>query len=175
VIGSYKVLDAHVHMQPWHHVNAAARAVFERGQPDVARILGFQKDPAAFERYLASEGVEAAVLVNYVAPEVMGFRPDVNDWVAEYARGRPSLVPMGSVNPRVTPDAAAEVARVLALGVRALAYRLQVDQGHRQPRTGVGGATPGVVLGQTTPGIGGDPGVQGAIPAAGEIDGPGHL
>src|SRR5438874_12208235 len=108
-------------MQPWRFVNAGARAVFERGQSDVARILAFQEDPPAFARYLAAEGVDAAVLVNYVAPEVLGFPPQVNDWVAEYARaGGANRVPMGSVNPRATPDAAAEVARVLSLGIRAL-------------------------------------------------------
>src|SRR2546423_4832288 len=108
MIGGHRVLDAHVHMQPWHVVTPAARAVFERGQPDVARILGFQKDPPSFVRHLDAEGIDAAVLVNYVAPEVMGFQPDVNDWVAQYARtAGPRVVPMGSVNPRVTPDAPA--------------------------------------------------------------------
>ena len=120
VIGGHRVLDAHVHLQPWSMLKPGPRALMERGRGDVAELLRFQEDRAAFQAHLAEEGVDAAVLVNYVSPDVMGFPPEVNDWVARYARGAATLVPMGSVNPFATPDAAAETRRVLALGIRAL-------------------------------------------------------
>ncbi len=96
------------------------RAMMEKGRGDLAEQLRYQEDRAAFEAHLAEEGVDAAVLVNYVSPDVMGFPPSVNDWISSYTRGSARLVPMGSVNPLATPDAAREAQRVLGLGVRAL-------------------------------------------------------
>ena len=52
---------------------------------------------------------------------------------------------------------------------------LTVDQYQRRSRASVGGSAAGVVLGQTAIRVGGDPGVQGAIAAPGDIDGPGHV
>jgi predicted TIM-barrel fold metal-dependent hydrolase len=120
LIGGYRVLDAHVHVQPWQHLKPAARAVME-AHPDAAAIVSYQKDPASFERRLDEEGVDAAVLVNYVAPEVMGFPHEVNAWVSSYCAGRARLVPMGSVNPKVTAEPAREVERLVrGLAIRAL-------------------------------------------------------
>lgn len=98
----------------------AVRAMFESGRDDLAELRAFESDPALFEAHLAREGIDAAVLVNYVSPAVMGYTPESNAWVAKYAEGRPNLVPMGSAHPDVTPDVRAEVERILALGVRAL-------------------------------------------------------
>jgi len=44
-------------------------------------------------------------LINYVAPEVMGYTDKVNAYVLDYARNhRDRLIPFGSVHPRFTPD-----------------------------------------------------------------------
>jgi len=60
-------------------------------------------------------------MINYVSPDLMGFQPSVNDFAAAIARTAPErLVPFGSVHPRFTPDAAAEVRRLKDLGIRAL-------------------------------------------------------
>lgn len=120
MIQGHRVLDAHVHLQPWTMLKPPVRATMEQGRTDVQDLLRYQQDRAAFEAHLAEEGIDAAVLVNYVSPDVMGFPPQVNDWIATYARGSARLLPMGSVNPLATPDAATEAARVLALGIRAL-------------------------------------------------------
>jgi predicted TIM-barrel fold metal-dependent hydrolase len=137
VIGGHRVLDAHVHMQPWHMLKPAVLAVMTRGRADTDELLALQKDPAAFELYLGSEGVDAAVCVNYVSPEVMGFPPAVNDWVADYCRGRERLFAMGSVHPRAVADPRAEAERLVALGIRAFkvhpAHQLLYphDEGYR--------------------------------------------
>ena len=121
VIDGYRVLDAHVHMQPWGMLKPAVRAMMERGRTDLEEQLRYQDSPDAFEAFLEGEGIDAAVCVNYVSPDVMGFPPEVNGWVANYCRGRKRLVPMGSVNARVTRDAANETRLLLdQLGIRAL-------------------------------------------------------
>ncbi|HEX2021930.1 MAG TPA: amidohydrolase family protein [Candidatus Thermoplasmatota archaeon] len=121
MIGGHRVLDAHVHMQPWSMLRPATREVMARGREDAGEILAMQEDPARFEALLDAEGIDAAVLVNYVSPEVMGFGPEVNGWVAAYCRARPRLVPMGSVHPRHARDPRAEVEHLVkAAGVRAL-------------------------------------------------------
>ncbi len=120
MIDGHRVFDAHVHLQPWDMLRPQTRAAMERGRSDVADVLAYQRDAAAFEAFLDAEGVDRALLVNYVAPRVMGFTEAVNDWIAAYARGRARLLPMGSVDPRRVADPAAEVARLARLGIRAL-------------------------------------------------------
>ena len=121
MIHEYRVLDAHVHMQPWGMLKPAVRAVMEQGRQDVGDLLALQESPAAFEAHLAQEGIDAAVLVNYVSPDVMGFPPEVNGWVTNYCRGRGRLVPMGSVHPRVTREVGRETELLVkTLGIRAL-------------------------------------------------------
>ncbi|HUR69890.1 MAG TPA: amidohydrolase family protein [Candidatus Thermoplasmatota archaeon] len=118
MIEGYRVFDAHVHMQPWRMLRPEVYPVMVRGRSDVDELVALQSDPGAFERYLAGEGVDRAVCVNYVSPHVMGFGPDVNDWVAAYCRGRPRLVPMGSVHPRTVANVGAEAERLVKLGIQ---------------------------------------------------------
>ena len=43
------------------------------------------------------------MLINYVAPEVIGFTPAVNEFIANYVKEDPKrLIPCGSVHPRHT-------------------------------------------------------------------------
>ncbi len=119
VIEGHRVLDAHVHLQPSAQMLPAVKATFESGRRDVERIRGFERSPEAFLAHLDEEGIDAAALISYVSPRVMGYRPDSNDAVAAFARGRPRLIPMGGVHPDATPDVRAEAERLLGLGVRA--------------------------------------------------------
>ncbi|MCI0341234.1 MAG: amidohydrolase family protein [Planctomycetales bacterium] len=114
-------IDAHVHVQPWRMVKPDRLALMTRGRTDLERVKRCMDEPAEFLRLLDEAGVEAAVLVNYVAPEVMGFIPEVNEWIAGYCRADPRrLVPMGSVHPLHQPEPGREVERLAALGIRAL-------------------------------------------------------
>ena len=137
MIHGHRVLDAHVHMQPWEMLKPDIRAVMSRGRDDVDELLRLQKDPAAFAGYLHGEGIDAAVCVNYVSPDVIGFPPQVNDWIADYCRGQRSLVAMGSVHPRAVADPRAEAERLVRLGIRAFkvhpAHQLLYphDEGYR--------------------------------------------
>jgi uncharacterized protein len=115
------VIDAHVHIQPWGQVKPAALALMKGRRPDAADVAACMDDPSRFLKLLDVSGVERAVLVNYVAPEVMGFDVSVNDWIARYCAGHTDrLIPMGSVHPLYTHKTGAEVTRLHDLGIRAL-------------------------------------------------------
>jgi len=85
---------------------------------DAADVLS---TPQNVLRFLDSSDVERACCINYVAPDVMGFTSKVNDWICEFTRDhRDRLLPVGSVHPKYTVDAAAETRRILDLGIRML-------------------------------------------------------
>ena len=117
-----RVFDCHVHVQPWEQLNPAARAVMAGTRPDLARIERALADPEELLRLMDEEGVERAALINYSAPDVMGFTETVNDWVSAFVRGHTDrLVAVGSVHPRFTRDAASDTARLVEkLGIRML-------------------------------------------------------
>src|SRR5437867_10431939 len=70
-------------------------------------------DPRAFLEHLDRAGVERACLINYVAPEVMGFTEEVNRFVGEFAKeDRKRLVPFGSIHPKRTKDPKRDVERL---------------------------------------------------------------
>lgn len=115
------VIDAHIHIQPWEQMHASVRERMFRGRPELQEVLALSRDPQALLAHLDKEGVERAVLVNYVAPEVMGFTDEANTWICNFVRGHEDrLLAMGSVHPRHTQDAAADVARLADMGIRAL-------------------------------------------------------
>lgn len=110
------MFDVHIHVQPWHMVKPEALRLLE--QPGARERI---KDADALLRHLDSEGVERACCINYVAPEVMGFTAEVNEWVSKFTAGhRDRLFPVGSVHPRHSSDVRAEIGRVLDLGIRMI-------------------------------------------------------
>ncbi len=117
-----RVFDCHVHVQPWEQMKPDVRALMAAGRKDLAGIQEALSDPGALLSLMDREGVEKAALINYVAPEVMGFTPAANDWVARYVRGHEDrLYPVGSVHPRHTRDAAGDTRRLFeTLGIRIL-------------------------------------------------------
>jgi predicted TIM-barrel fold metal-dependent hydrolase len=68
-----------------------------------------------------SIGVDRVVLINYVAPDTMGFTAEVNPWVAEYCKADPKrLIPCGSVHPRHTKNVEADMEEIIRLGIRLI-------------------------------------------------------
>jgi predicted TIM-barrel fold metal-dependent hydrolase len=112
-----RVTDCHVHINPLWEMPPATRALLGHagaGQ-EIDRYL---RDPSAFLAYLDRCGVDRAVLVNYVSPEVIGYTERANDWVLDYAGADPArLLPVGSVLPS-HPNAIAELERLLERGLR---------------------------------------------------------
>ena len=115
------VVDAHLHIQPWEQMKPDVLATMRRGHPDFETLMQYSRSPESFLKHLDREGIEKAVLVNYVSPDLMGFTDEVNSYVAGYCRGHGDrLLAMGSVHPRFTADPAGDVDRLAEMGIRAL-------------------------------------------------------
>jgi hypothetical protein len=116
------VVDAHIHVQPWRQFRGEALATMTARRADLDRIAGLFESPAKFLRFLDEEGVDRAVLVNYVSPEVTGFTDEVNAFVGAFCRGHEDrLVPVGGVHPRLSRDPAGDLARAVEQhGLRVL-------------------------------------------------------
>jgi len=112
------ITDCHVHINPLWEMRPDAVRLLGRTDPTVAR---FVREPRAFLEYLDASGVERAVLVNYVAPEVIGYTEAANEFVSQYVREDPDrLIATGGIRPD-HPDPEREVRRLVReLGIRAL-------------------------------------------------------
>ncbi|MCI4327078.1 MAG: amidohydrolase family protein [Thermoplasmata archaeon] len=114
------ITDCHVHINPIWQMHPAARALV--GHSGAGEELeAHARSPEKFLRYLDRCGVERAVLVNYVAPEIVGYTTEANEFVSAYCHADPRrLVAIGSVLPSHA-DPAAEVERLVQkLGIRGL-------------------------------------------------------
>jgi len=106
---------------PYHMMKPSAHELMRRGRRDYADVERYCADPKAFLAFLDTLGVERAGLINYVAPKIIGFTPEVNDWSAKYCSAAPDrLIAFGGVLPGTVADAGAEVDRLATLGIRAL-------------------------------------------------------
>ena len=115
------IIDLHVHIMPHAMLKPDALELITRGRADFDQVERYSHNPKDFLRYLDTINVERAGLINYVAPEIIGFTPAVNDWVANYCKINPRrLIAFGGVHPRSVPDAGAEVDRITKLGIRAI-------------------------------------------------------
>jgi predicted TIM-barrel fold metal-dependent hydrolase len=117
-----RVFDCHIHVQPWEQFHPAARDLMSRNRSDGERVAEALARPESLLRLMDAEGIERAALINYVAPEVIGFAEPVNDWVSRFTeRHRDRLVPVGSIHPRRTRDARGDARRLFEdLGIRML-------------------------------------------------------
>lgn len=96
-----RITDVHVHIQPFETVHPAAMGVLRMGKRDLDFVMALRRDPSKFLDHMDAEGIDRACLINYVAPEVIGFTEGVNAFVAEYAREAPDrLLAFGGVDPR---------------------------------------------------------------------------
>lgn len=117
----FKVFDCHVHVQPWEQFRPSSRDLMTRARSDTERLERAMRDPAELLRLMDEEAIERVALINYVAPEVIGFDESVNEWVSRYVAGHEDrLVAVGSVHPRRTKDARGDTARLFELGIRML-------------------------------------------------------
>src|ERR1700680_444321 len=106
---------------PFHMMKPHALDLIKRGRKDYADVERYCTDPKAFLALLDELGIERAGLINYVAPDIIGFTHEVNDWSANYCKAAADrLIAFGSVLPSSISDPGAEVDRIAKLGIRAL-------------------------------------------------------
>ncbi len=112
------VTDCHVHINPYWEMREDALALLGTRDPEVARYV---REPKAFLEYLDRCGVDRAVLVNYVAPEVIGYTEATNKFASDFAAtDRRRLLPTGGIHAN-HPDPATEIRHLVHdLGIRAL-------------------------------------------------------
>jgi predicted TIM-barrel fold metal-dependent hydrolase len=113
------VFDVHLHVQPHTEFNAASRAFVEAGRRDLERYAEIEKSPDALLHFMDDQEIEAACLINYVAPDTLGLSENVNAWIARYCRDhRDRLIAVGSVHPRFSKDGYGDARRIFDLGIR---------------------------------------------------------
>jgi uncharacterized protein len=115
------VTDCHVHIQPIEMFKPAALETMKKKRPNWQQIIEFSRSPKAFLKHLDKIGIDRAVLINYVAPELMGFTPEVNEFVSSYCKEDPKrLIPCGSMHPRHTNNAQRDLEQIVRLGIRMI-------------------------------------------------------
>jgi uncharacterized protein len=115
------ITDCHIHIGPLELFKPQALEVIKHKRANFAEIEEYCRSPKAFLKYLDLCGVDRAVLINYVAPEVIGFTPAVNQFVADYTSHDPKrLLSCGSLHPRHTTNIMADVEQILRLGLRMI-------------------------------------------------------
>ncbi|HXE90686.1 MAG TPA: amidohydrolase family protein [Terriglobales bacterium] len=113
------ITDCHVHIMPMHLFKPEAMAAMKRKRSDFEHIEALCRSPKAFLEHLDAVGVERAVLINYVAPEVIGLTSEVHHFVAQYVKEDPRrLIPCGGLHPRHSANVLRDVEELLRLGIR---------------------------------------------------------
>lgn len=115
------ITDCHVHIQPLEMLKPGALEAFQKKRLNFDQVAEFCRSPKSFLKHLDAIDIERAVLINYVAPEVMGFTPEVNAFVAGYVKEDPRrLIPCGSLHPRHTTNVLADMEQIVRLGIRMI-------------------------------------------------------
>jgi hypothetical protein len=115
------ITDCHVHIQPLEMFKPEALALIKRRRPEYPQIEEFSRSPQKFLAYMDEIGLDRAVLINYVAPDVVGFSAEVNPWIANYCQADPErLISCGSIHPKHAKDVRAEIDNILRLGIRLI-------------------------------------------------------
>lgn len=116
-----QITDCHIHINPFDQFNPAALALMKRDRPEFEHIAQLARSPRDFLNYLDASGVHRAGLINYVAPDVIGFTSEVNPWIARYCQADPRrLLACGSIHPRHTANFQADLDELLRLRIRMI-------------------------------------------------------
>jgi len=115
------ITDCHIHIQPLEMFHAGALELMKKKRHNFDQIAEFCSSPKSFLKHLDQAGVDRAVLINYVAPEVIGFTSGVNPFIANYTKENPKrLISCGGLHPRHTSNILADVEEILRLKIRMI-------------------------------------------------------
>ncbi len=103
------ITDCHIHIQPVEMFKPHALELMKKKRANFEQVAEFCHSPKAFLKHLDNSGIDRAVLINYVAPEVIGFTNGVNQFIADYVKENPRrLLSCGSLHPRHTSNVMAD-------------------------------------------------------------------
>jgi predicted TIM-barrel fold metal-dependent hydrolase len=115
------VTDCHIHISPVEMFRPEALAAMKRKRQNFDEIVEFCHSPKLFLGHLDACGIDRAALINYVAPEVIGFTSEVNEWIARYVQTDPKrLLSCGSIHPKHSANVLADMEQILRLGIRLI-------------------------------------------------------
>ena len=115
------ITDCHIHISPLEMFKPHALELMRARRPNFAQIEEYCRSPKAFLKFLDSSGIDRAVLINYVAPEVIGFTSEVNQFVSAYVKENPKrLLSCGSLHPRHSANILADMEQLVRLGIRMI-------------------------------------------------------
>ena len=115
------VTDCHIHISPVEMFRPEALAAMKRKRQNFDQIVEFCHSPKLFLAHLDACGIDRAALINYVAPEVIGFTSEVNEWIARYVQTDPKrLLSCGSIHPKHSANVLADMEQILRLGIRLI-------------------------------------------------------
>src|SRR5579859_572770 len=115
------ITDCHIHIQPVEMFKPEALAIMKKKRANFDEIAEYCRSPRKFLHHLDQIGINRAVLINYVAPEIIGFTPAVNEFIAGYVKDDPKrLIPCGSVDPRHSENVQRDMEHVVRLGIRMI-------------------------------------------------------
>jgi uncharacterized protein len=115
------ITDCHIHISPPDMFKPAALELMRAKRPNYAQIEEYCRSPKSFLKYMDQSRIDRAVLINYVAPEVIGFTAGVNQFVADYVKeDSKRLISCGSLHPKHTQNILADVEHLLRLQIRLI-------------------------------------------------------
>ena len=115
------ITDCHIHIAPLEMFRADALDLMRKKRPNFDQIVEFCRSPKSFLAHLDAAGVDRAVLINYVAPEVIGFTAGVNQFIADYTKENPRrLISCGGLHPRHTTNVLADIDEILRRKIRMI-------------------------------------------------------
>lgn len=115
------ITDCHIHIAPMEMFRPQALELVRRKRANFEQISEFCRSPKAFLKYMDGAGIDRGVLINYVAPEVIGFTTEVNQWIADYVKENPErLISCGGLHPRHSQNILADVEHLLRLKIRMI-------------------------------------------------------
>jgi predicted TIM-barrel fold metal-dependent hydrolase len=115
------ITDCHIHIAPMEMFRPEALELIRGTRSNFEQIAEYCRSPKAFLKYMDAAGIDRGVLINYVAPEVIGFTTEVNQWIADYVKENPvRLISCGGLHPRQSHNILADVEHLLRLKIRMI-------------------------------------------------------